>query len=135
MDVSVPQQRLGPVPEPSIIAVIDDDADVRDATENLLQSFGFDTRAFGSATEFLTSGMAGCTACLVTDLQMPGLSGLDLLNEISRSGRSIPTIIVTAFPDERLRRLCETAGAIGFLSKPFGGDALVQAINRALSRG
>jgi FixJ family two-component response regulator len=120
------------VAEPPKIAIIDDDAEVRQATENLLKSFGFNVRAFPSGQAFLASGIAGCIACLVTDLQMPGLSGLDVMAELAHRGAATPTIVVTAFPDERLRGACEARGAIAFLHKPFDGDVLVRHLQRAL---
>lgn len=118
--------------EPATIAVIDDDAGIREATENLLRSYGFDALAFDSAEAFLASGAAEAADFIVTDLQMPGLDGIGLMDELSRRGASIPTIVITAFPEERLRRRCTAQGVVAFLGKPFEGDVLVRHIVGAL---
>ncbi len=114
------------------IAIIDDDEEVRIATENLVQSYGIDTQTFGSAEEFLNSAAADEAACLITDIQMPGMSGVDLQKTLLEQGRRVPIIFMTAFPEERVRRQVEAAGAIRFLSKPYAADALMDSISEAL---
>lgn len=114
------------------IAIIDDDEEVRTATENLVQSYGIDTLAFGSAEEFLNSVATQNVACVITDIQMPGMSGAELQKTLLKQGRNLPIIFITAFPEERVRRQVEAAGAICFLSKPYAADALMGSISKAL---
>lgn len=115
-----------------LIAVVDDDEEVRNATENLLQSYGFLSGSFASAEEFLNSGQVGRVDCLVTDVQMPGMSGVDLHALLIQRGSCPPTIFVTAFPDDRVRARAESAGAVAFLAKPFDADRLIECVNVAL---
>ena len=116
------------------ITIIDDDDEVRAATENLVRSYGFDACTFTSAEEFLDLPEASETACLITDLQMSGMGGMELHEALQRNGRNVPTIFITAFPEERLRRQAQAAGAIGFLSKPFEAATLISCIDRALGQ-
>lgn len=118
-----------------MITIIDDDEDVRVATENLVQSYGLDAQTFASAEEFLGSTVVDETACLITDVQMPGMSGVDLQHTLRRRGCNVPMIFITAFPEERLRRQVEASGALGFLSKPFDARLLMACINKALKHG
>jgi len=115
------------------ITIIDDDEEVRVATENLVQSYGYETRTFDSAEAFLGSGEVDQTECLITDIQMPGMSGVDLQEAVLKQGRRIPIIFITAFPEERIRRQVEAAGAIEFLSKPFDADRLIDCVTAALN--
>ncbi len=115
-----------------MIAIIDDDDAVRIATENLVRSLGYETSTFASAEDFLDSPRVNETACLITDVQMPGIGGLDLQKLLLARGRTVPTIFITAFPEERVRLQAEEAGAIGFLSKPFDASAIIQCIDKAL---
>jgi FixJ family two-component response regulator len=115
-----------------MISIIDDDAFVRQAIENLLQSLGFSVTAFASAEAFLESGLADDTSCLITDLQMPGLTGLDLQQRLIEGGKRLPTIFITAFFSENARKRALEYGAIGFLSKPFGDESLLECLNEAL---
>jgi FixJ family two-component response regulator len=117
-----------------IISVVDDDVCVRGAIESLLESSGFDVLAFASAEEFLNSGRIDHTSCLVTDLRMPGLTGLDLQKRLAAEGTSPPVIFITAFATERTRNQAIDAGAVGFLDKPFSDQALIDCINTALSQ-
>jgi FixJ family two-component response regulator len=118
----------------SVISVIDDDASVRAATNNLLGSHGFPVQTFASAEEFLQSAQLNDSACVIADVQMPAMSGLDLLMHMRTLGYKAPFIFITAFPDESVRARALKAGAIGFLAKPFAGPALINCVETALNR-
>jgi FixJ family two-component response regulator len=115
-----------------MICVVDDDAFVRCAIQSLLQSFGFEVLTFESADAFLDSGLARDTSCLVTDLRMPGLSGLCLQKRLVANGTPLPVVFVTAFATEQARKEAMEDGAVGFLLKPFSEGALIDCIYRAL---
>lgn len=114
------------------ISIVDDDNWARDGIRELVESLGYGARTFESAEQFLESGAAGETACLITDLQMPGLSGLDLQRVLKAQGHRIPVIFITAFPDERRRSGAFGAGAVGFLSKPFDERSLIDCLTLAV---
>jgi len=116
-----------------VISIVDDDAFVRQATENLLQSLGFGVATFASAEAFLESGLADETSCLIADLQMPGLTGLDLQKRLIESGKRMPIIFITAFFSEGVRKQALDGGAFGFLGKPFGDESLLECLNKALA--
>jgi FixJ family two-component response regulator len=116
-----------------IIAVIDDDENVRVAIEGLVRSLGFSARGFASALQYVDSDVSSSTACLITDIQMAGLNGLDLYARLISERRAPPVIFITAFPDERIEARARTLGALGFLSKPFEAQVLVQCIQQALT--
>ena len=118
---------------PMTVSIIDDDQTVREATGDLVQSLGYEVATFESAERFLESGRLAETSCLITDLQMPGLSGLDLQGRLIAEGQRIPVIFITAFPEERFRRRAMNAGAVGFLSKPFDEEALIDCLDTALN--
>ena len=118
--------------DPPTVAVVDDDEAVRDALSNLLASLDLGVAAFASAEDFLASSARHVAACLITDLQMPGMSGLDLQRQLACSGSRIPVILITAFPLEHLRRQAEEQGAAGFFAKPFDGRLMIECIERAL---
>jgi len=118
----------------SVISVIDDDASVRAATDNLLSSHGYMVHTFASAEDFLQSAHPGDASCVVADVQMSGMSGLDLLTHVRTRGDDVPFIFITAFPDESVRARALRAGAIGFLAKPFAGPVLIGCIETALNR-
>src|SRR5215203_2580595 len=101
-----------------MIAIVDDDDAVREATKTLVRSLGYNASTFGSAEEFLNSKQFSNTSCLITDLQMPGLSGLDLQDRLIAKGHRIPIVFLTGDSDESLRARALKAGAIAFLSKP-----------------
>jgi len=121
------------------IAVVDDDASVRKALARLLTASSFDTKTYGSAREFMDKfmnlGIAKPPQCLVLDLHMPELSGLDLQHQLRRAGINIPTIIVTAHSEAGMRERCQSAGASAFLLKPLSHSSLVGAINAAIAGG
>ncbi len=118
----------------SVISVIDDDASVRAATNNLLRSHGYKVYTFASAEEFLRSAQLHDTSCVIADVQMPVLSGLDLLTLMRTQGHRAPFIFITAFPDESVRARALNAGAICFLAKPFAAPALIKCLDSALLR-
>ena len=114
------------------ISIVDDDAFVRNATENLLLSLGFGVVTFTSAEEFLESGRADDTSCLITDVKMPGLTGLDLQQRLIDDGKRLPIIFITAFFSEGVRTQALAAGAVCFLGKPYGEASLIECLSRAL---
>jgi FixJ family two-component response regulator len=118
----------------SVISVIDDDASVRAATNNLLRSHGYTVHTFASAEEFLRSAHLNDTSCVIADVQMAVMSGLDLLTVMRTQGYRAPFIFITAFPDEGVRARALKAGAIAFLAKPFAGPTLIDCLNSALQR-
>jgi FixJ family two-component response regulator len=118
----------------SVVAVIDDDASVRTATDNLLCSHGYLVDTFASAEEFLQSARRSDSACVIADVQMPAMSGLDLLTHMRAQGYAVPFIFITAFPEESVRARALQAGAICFLAKPFAGPALISCLEAALNR-
>jgi FixJ family two-component response regulator len=115
-----------------LIAIVDDDASVCEAIQGLVEASGFAAEAFSSAEEFLQSERLNDTACLITDVQLPGMSGLQLQNHLSVSGSRIPIIVITAFPGDDRRALA--AGAICFLLKPVIKEDLLSCIRLALDR-
>jgi FixJ family two-component response regulator len=118
-----------------LISIVDDDESVREATKSLVRSLGYKAETFGSAEEFLGSEQVGVTACLITDMQMPGLSGVELQGRLLSGGHRMPMIFVSAFPDERLERQALQRGAIAYLRKPFREDRLIEHIDAALRSG
>jgi FixJ family two-component response regulator len=116
------------------VALVDDDASVRKALARLLSASSFEIKTFGSAHEFLES-LDGCQPeCLVVDLHMPEITGLDLQRHLTKAGYNIPTIVITAYNEPGLRERCESAGASAFMVKPLDGKALVGEINLAIRR-
>jgi FixJ family two-component response regulator len=118
----------------SLISVVDDDASVRAATDNLLSSHGYLVQTFASAEEFLQVARLDDLSCIVADVQMPGISGLDLLTHMRTQGYTVPFIFITAFPDDSVRARALKAGAICLLAKPFAGPVLIDSIKTALNR-
>jgi FixJ family two-component response regulator len=116
-----------------MISIIDDDESVREATRGLVRSLGYNAEAFASSENFLQSDRINDTSCLITDVQMPGLSGVELQSVLLAQGHRTPIIFITAFPEERIRKRALDAGAIGFLSKPFNEECLIDYLDRALS--
>jgi FixJ family two-component response regulator len=115
-----------------VISIVDDDESVREATKGLLEARGYSAETFSGAEEFLGSGHLQNTRCLITDVRMPGLSGIELQRRLLDTGYRIPVIFVTARPDERTRLQALQAGAFGFLSKPFSEEGLMRCLVRAL---
>jgi FixJ family two-component response regulator len=115
------------------VAIVDDDASVREATQNLVRSLDLAVRSFASAEALLAVLPTASIDCVVTDVQMAGLGGVELALTLRDSGRAIPVIFITAFPDERVRARALAAGGIGFLSKPFESRSLIALIEQALT--
>jgi FixJ family two-component response regulator len=119
----------------SIVSIIDDDESVRLAVKSLVRSLGLMAYTFASAEEFLQSPHVNDTSCLITDVQLPGMNGLQLQSLVLAQRRDVPIIFVTAFPEERFQKGALEAGAVAFLSKPFDGQALITLVEGALKRG
>ena len=115
-----------------VISIVDDDEAVRLALRSLVRSLGYVSNVFASAEEFLESSQLNETSCLISDIQMPGMNGIELQNRLRILDHSTPVIFVTAFPDERNRARALEAGAIGFLEKPFEGRTMIMLIETAL---
>jgi len=114
------------------VAVVDDDASLREALKALLRAAGFRVDVFGSAEEFLGPRRAADTACLVLDVQMPGMSGLELQERVVASGSAVPIVFMTAHADANVRARALASGAVQFLEKPFDDEALLEAIEQAI---
>ena len=115
-----------------MISIVDDDESVREATKGLVRSLGYNAATFASAEEFLSSDCVRDTSCVIADVQMAGLSGIDLQQQLVAQGLALPVILITAFPDERTRRRAIDAGAVDYLSKPFSDEQLVSCLDIAL---
>ncbi len=118
--------------ERSLVSVVDDDESIRESLPDLLGEFGFAARAFSSAEAFLSSDYIDETRCLILDIAMPGMTGLDLQEELRHRGREIPIIFITAKRDEAIRVRALERGAVKFLHKPFSDTALLDALKAAL---
>jgi len=119
--------------ERPLLCVIDDDESVRESLPDLLHEFGFASRTFSSAAEFLSSDSIPLTRCLILDIAMPGMTGLDLQLELSRRGQEIPVIFITAHKDEEIQEQALRQGAAKFLYKPFSDIALLEALTAAIT--
>jgi FixJ family two-component response regulator len=115
-----------------MVAVIEDDESYRVAVQRLLKSAGFSVQSFGSAEAFLNSGQQDKTGCLIADIRMPGMSGLELQSKLNSDDCPIPTIFITAHGDEKMRLQAMRGGAVKFLTKPFDGEILLEAVRVAL---
>jgi FixJ family two-component response regulator len=116
-----------------VICIVDDDESVREATEFLVRSLGYSAETYASAEEYLRSGRADDSSCLITDLRMPGMSGADLQDVLIADGNRTPVIFISASLDEQVRARVLDAGAYGFLHKPFDEQSLIDCLNRALN--
>lgn len=117
-----------------MVAIVDDDDSMRGALHGLLKAVGLPAMAFASAEEFLNSGQQQQTACLIADIRMPGMSGLDLQARLNSERCRIPTIFITAHGDAKMRLQALREGAVEFLSKPFDDEALLESVRAALER-
>jgi FixJ family two-component response regulator len=133
--VAYPRTKVSRVDEVPIISIVDDDASMRTATARLLRFVGFSAQAFASAQEFLSSPRLRETSCLIADVEMPGMTGVELQQHLIALGHKTPIILITAFPEDRIRERVLKAGAIDFLSKPFDEPQLLESVERALRRG
>jgi FixJ family two-component response regulator len=118
--------------KPNVVAIVDDDKQVRDSLHDLMESAGFAALEFASAEEFLNSSEREHTACLITDIRMPGMSGLELQSKLKQERYRIPIIFITAQGDEKMRMQALRAGAVKFLTKPFDDEVLLEGVRVAL---
>ena len=116
-----------------MISIVDDDKSVREAAKTLIRSLGYATATFASAEEFLESGSLPDTACLITDVQMPGMSGLDLQDRLIAQGSRIPIILITAFPEQAIQSRAQAGGALACLEKPFRCGTMIKLLRQALA--
>jgi len=128
METAVPTKK-------PLIAIVDDDEPMREAIKGLMRSLGFDAETFSSAEDYLGFPLLRSTTCLVTDIHMPGMSGLDLHRRLVALGTSIPTVLITAFPEQDARVRGLGADIICYLTKPFKEQDLVDCIRSAVARG
>jgi FixJ family two-component response regulator len=119
----------------TLISVVEDDQPFRESMRTLMTSLGYTVEAFPSAADFLASPLLTATACVVTDVQMPGMTGIDLHGHLVDAGYAIPTILVTAYPDEVARRRALKDGVVCYLSKPVDDDHLERCLRAALASG
>jgi FixJ family two-component response regulator len=120
------------MPQAPLISIVDDDALARDGIRELVDSLGYNSATFISAEHFLEDGMIAETTCLITDLQMPGLSGLELQQALRSQGYHTPVILITAYPNEKHRTRALGNGAAGFLTKPFDERSLIECLTVAI---
>jgi FixJ family two-component response regulator len=119
---------------PKLVAIVDDDELIRNALDGLLKAAGFPAVAFASAEDFLNSGQQEHAACVIADIRMPGMSGLDLQSRLNEGHYRIPIIFITAQGDEKMRLQALRAGAVEFLTKPFDDEVLLDSVRAALDR-
>jgi len=117
-----------------LVAIVDDDESIREALRGLMKEAGVPSQAFASAEEFLNSGALEHTACLIADIRMPGMSGLELQSRLNEDHHRIPIIFITAQGDEKMRMQALRAGAVEFLSKPLNDEVLLDHVLAALKR-
>lgn len=115
-----------------LISVIDDDLSVREATASLLEAYGYATAVFASAEEFLSSALLKDTSCLVTDVRMTGLNGVEVQRRLREAGHRIPTIFMTAYPEKHTRAAAMRGGAVGYFTKPVSQQQLISCLEAAL---
>jgi FixJ family two-component response regulator len=120
------------VPKTAKISIIDDDDLFREAIKCFIRSLGYDVETFASAEEYLASDHFRDTSCIITDVQMPGMTGIDLQKQLSDDRCCTPIIFISASSAEKLRVRAMEAGAVGFLSKPFNVESLSECLSRAL---
>jgi FixJ family two-component response regulator len=122
------------LPAKTLISIIDDDKDFREALQGLMTSMGFTVEAFSSALDFLARANIRDTSCLIVDIHMPRMTGIELHGRLVDSGYAIPTILITAYPDESVRVRAMAGGVIGYLTKPCDSDELLRCVSTALER-
>jgi len=122
------------VSQAPLLMCVEDDASVREAIKGLLVALGFAVEVFSSAEEFIQSSQLSETSCLITDVQLGGMSGIELQHTLNASGHCIPTIVITSYPDDHIRAQALSAGAVCFLCKPIDKDELLNCIYSALNR-
>ena len=120
--------------ERPLVVIVDDDQSLRNATRDLLKAAGFSTAAFEDAESFLGSASRASAACLVADMRMPGMTGLEMYQALVASGERIPTVIITAHPEELTQSRARDAGITCYLSKPFAPDDLLECVREAVAK-
>jgi FixJ family two-component response regulator len=130
--VFVAASRISNLLKAPVISIVDDDKSVREGLQRLMLSLGYVAATFASAEEYLQSDRMRDTSCLITDIKMPGMSGVEMQNRLIADGHRTPVIFVTAFPEEKIRERVLEAGALGFLSKPFNENCLIACLEKAL---
>jgi FixJ family two-component response regulator len=120
------------LPRVPIISIVDDDESVRTAMSSLVRSLGYQSRVFCSAEEFLASPELNDTSCVIADVQMPGMSGVELQDALAGRRPELPVVLITAFPEERIRKRAEAGGAVAFFSKPVDSNALIECLEAAV---
>jgi FixJ family two-component response regulator len=123
---------VGSEEKSKVVAIVDDDEVIRDALHGLMRAAGFPALAFASGEEFLNSGELDRVACLIADIRMPGMSGLELQSELKKDHHTIPIIFITAQGDEKMRMQALRAGAVKFLTKPLDRGVLLDSVRAAL---
>ena len=123
------------MPAGPLVAIVDDDESIRDTTKDLLESAGFSAAVFGHAASFLKSRRLSRVSCLIADMRMPEMTGLELHQQLVASHRAIPTILMTAYPDERVRAQAHKAKVVGYLAKPFAAEELLACVRSAVHGG
>jgi FixJ family two-component response regulator len=121
--------------EPTLISIVDDDPSFGDSMRRLLKSLGYSVGVFASGGQFLTSRQLGYTACLVADIHMPQMTGVELYQYLVERGQAIPTILVTAYPDERVKERMLSLGVVCYLSKPLVEAVLIGCLRSAVAHG
>jgi FixJ family two-component response regulator len=121
------------LPNTPVIAIVDDDQSVREALTSLVRSLGYAAIAFERAEDLLKSERRRSVACVIADVQMPGMTGLELYDRLSASAKPIPTVLITAYPDDGARERALAAGVVGYLSKPFDEEDLLGCVRSALT--
>ena len=122
------------MPKGPLIAIIDDDESIRNTTKDLLESAGFSAAVYARAATLLKSRRLSQVSCLIADMRMPKMTGLELHQHLIASNRAIPTILMTAYPDERAQARAIKANVVGYLIKPFAADELLACVRRAVQR-
>ncbi|HXJ34594.1 MAG TPA: response regulator [Candidatus Eisenbacteria bacterium] len=128
-------QAQGPPGEPPLVAIVDDDASVRNSAGRLIRSFGYRAEVFASGEEFLASPVAAQTGCLLLDVRMPDMDGLEVQRRVTARGLAIPVIFVSGRASDDEERRARSAGAIDFLRKPIARETLLRVLRKAFSRG
>jgi len=123
------------MPQEPLISIVEDDQPFRESMQKLVRALGYTVEAFSSAADFLASPLLPETACLVTDVQMPAMTGVELHRHLINAGYAIPTILVTAYPDEAVRKRALKNGAVCYLSKPVDDEHLERCLRSALESG
>jgi FixJ family two-component response regulator len=122
------------VPKRPLVAIVDDDESIRVTTKDLLESAGFSAAMFARPASLLKSKRLSQVSCLIADMRMPEMTGLELHQHLAASNRAVPTILMTAYPDERTQAQAIKANVVGYLIKPFAADELLACVRRALKR-